>query len=71
MAQISEAHNTPSLIFKSDGVLPKMVVDKSKEKSLGAFARKCREDECYLIKSKPNSTWSQMSEGCIRKLKRD
>ena len=55
MAQKSEAHDTQYLMFKRDGVPPNMIVDKSREKSLGDFARKCREAECNLVNSEPYS----------------
>ena len=70
MVQKSEDNYTLSLMFKHDVVLPNMVVDKSKEKSLGLFARKYIEGECHLINIKPYSPWSNIGEGCIRKLKR-
>ena len=43
MKKKSEAHETLSLMFKHDGVPPRMIVDNSKEKSLGKFQRNCRE----------------------------
>ena len=43
------AHKTLSLIFKSDGVPPKIVVDDSKEQTLGKFAKKCREADCHTV----------------------
>ena len=42
IAQISESHDTILLMFKRDGVPTNMTVDKSKDKSLEAFAHKCR-----------------------------
>ena len=70
MAQKSEAYDTLSLMFNLDGVPPNMIVEKSKDKSVGAFAGKCRESEFHLVNSEPCLPWSQMSEGCIRELKR-
>ena len=61
MAQKSEAHDSLYLMFKYVGVLPKMIVDKSKEQSLGAFTRNFREDECHLVNRKLYSTWSQIA----------
>ena len=43
MKKNSEAHETLSLMFKRDGVPPRMIVDNSKEKSLGEFRRKCHD----------------------------
>ena len=42
MAYKSEANDTLSLMFKCDVIPPKMIVYKSKGKSLGLFAHKCR-----------------------------
>ena len=44
-----EFHEYLSMLFKCDGVPPKIVVDKSKEQSLGKFSSKCRESDCYLV----------------------
>ena len=40
MAKKGYAHEALSLLFQRDGVPPKMIVDGSKEKNLGAFKRK-------------------------------
>ena len=37
MKKKSEAHETLSLMFKHDVVPPRMIVEKSKEQSLGEF----------------------------------
>ena len=44
MLQKSEAHETLSLVFKRDGVPPKIVADNSKEQSLGKFQRNFPKD---------------------------
>ena len=36
-------HEALSLMFRRDGVPPGIVVDNSKEQTLGEFAKKCRE----------------------------
>ena len=63
------AHETLSLIFKRDGVPPKIVVDNSKEQTLGKFARKCREADCHLVTTEPYPPWMQAAEGCIKQTK--
>ena len=63
------AHETLSLIFKRDGVPPKIVVDNSKEKTLGKFAKKCREADCHLVTTDPYYPWMQAKEGCIKQTK--
>ena len=63
------AHETLSLIFKLDGVPPKIVVDNSKEQTLGKFARKCREADCHLVTTEPYSPWMQAAKGCTKQTK--
>ena len=62
-------HETLSLIFKRDGVPPNIVVDNSKEQTLGKFAKKCREADCHLVTTEPYSPWMQAAEGCIKQTK--
>jgi hypothetical protein len=64
-----EAHETSPLICHLDGVLPTMVVDNSKEQTLGKFQRKLREADCHHRVTEPYSLWQQATEGCICKLK--
>ncbi len=64
-----EAHKTLSLVFHRDEVPPTMVVDDSKEQTLGKFRQKLREADCHHQVTKPYSPWQQAAEGCIRKLK--
>ena len=63
------AHETLSLIFKRDGVPPKIFVDDSKEQTLGKFSKKCREADCHLVTTEPSSPWMQAAEGCIKQTK--
>ena len=53
----SEAHETPALLFKRDGVPPKIVVDNSKEQTLGRFKKKCKEADCHLVTTEPYCPW--------------
>ena len=62
-------HETLSLIFKRYGVLPNIVVDNSKEQTLGKFAKKCREADCHLVTTETYSPWMQAAEGCIKQTK--
>ena len=70
MKKKSEAHENLSLMFKRDGVPPRIIVDNSKEQYLGKFRRKCREVDCHLVNTEHYSTWQQAAEGCIKKLKK-
>ena len=63
------AHETLSFIFKRDGFPPKIVVDKSKEQTLGKFARKFCEGNCHLVTTETYSPWMHAAEGCIKQTK--
>jgi hypothetical protein len=69
MKRKSEAHKTLSLVFHRDGVPPTMVVDDSKEQTLGEFEQKLREADCHHRVTEPYSPWQQAAECCIHKLK--
>ena len=43
MAKKGDAHEALSLLFQRDGVPPKMIVDGSKEQTMGNFKRKVAE----------------------------
>ena len=47
-----------------------MIMDGSKEQTLGDFRRKLREADCHLRQTEPYSPWMNAAEGCIRELKR-
>ena len=59
-----------SLLFQQDGVPPKMIIDGSKEHTLGYFTRKVSEAGCHLKQTEPKSPWQMDAEGGIRELKR-
>ena len=65
-----EAHETLSLVFCRDGVSPRIVVDDSKEQTLGNFRKKCNEADCHSTSTEPYSPWMQAAEGCIRECKK-
>ena len=70
MRKKSEAHDALSLLFSRDGVPAVMVVDGSKEQTLGKFRKKCREADCHIRQTEPYTPSSNAAEGCIRELKR-
>ena len=70
MRKNSEAYETLSMVFDRDSVPPHMIVDKSKEESLGEFKRKCWKADCHLVNSEPYSTWKISAKGCIKDLKK-
>ena len=65
-----QAHEALSLLFRRDGVPPCMILDGSKEQTLGEFRRKLKEADCHLRQTEPYSPWQQAAEGAIRELKR-
>ncbi len=70
MTRKGEAHETLSLLFHHDSVLPTMVLDGLKELCKGDFKRKLCEADCHTRQTEPYSPWQQAAEGCIHELKR-
>jgi len=68
--QKGDAHETLSLLFHWDGVPPAMIMDESKEQTLGDFRHKLRKADCHLRQTEPHSPWMNAAEGCICELKR-
>jgi hypothetical protein len=68
----SDAHNSLSLLFQcdGDGVPPKMIMDGSKEQTLGRFKKKCQDAVCHIKQTEPYSSWQNAAESAIRKLKK-
>ena len=65
------AHETFYLLLKRDGVPPNMVMDGSKEQSLGYFRKKCQEADLYLKQTELYSICQLQDEGTTRELKKD
>ncbi len=57
------------LMFKHDGVSPKMILDGSKEQVKGVFRGKLKEVNCHMHITESYSPWQQAAKGCICKLK--
>ena len=53
MAKKGDVHEALYLLFQCDGVPPKMIVDGSKEQTLGDFEHKVAEDGCHLRQTEP------------------
>ncbi len=66
----SGVYQSLSMLFKHDDISQKIVVDNSKEQSLGIFGKKCCQSDYHLINIEPYSLWIQATEGCIHKFKR-
>ena len=61
-----EDHEYFSLLFKHDDVPPKIVVDNSKEQSLGKFCSKCCEADFHLVNTEPYSPQMMAAKLCIK-----
>ena len=70
MAKKGGAHEAVSLLFQRDRVPPKMVVDGSKEQTLGVFKRKVSDTGYHLRQTEPEYPWQMAAEGGICELKR-
>ena len=66
----SDAHDSLSLLFQRDGVPPKMIMDGSKEQTLGQFKKKCQDADCRIKQTEPYSPWQNAAESAIRELKK-
>jgi hypothetical protein len=69
LKQKGEAHEVLPLMFKRDGVPPKMIVDGSKEQVVEVFRRKLKEVNWHMRMTEPYSPWQQAAKGCICELK--
>ncbi len=65
-----EAHKAVSLMFQCGGIPPSMVMDGSKEQTLGKFRRKLVDAHCQLKQTKPYSPWQNAAEREIKELKK-
>ena len=70
MDKKGDAHEALSMLFQRDGVPPKIVVDGSKEQTLGVYKSKVSEAGCCLRHTKPESPCQMSVEGRICELKR-
>lgn len=70
MQKKSEAHHGLDLLAQRDGVPPTIIMDGSKEQTLGEFRRKAREMGCRIKQTEPRSPWQNAAEGGIREVKR-
>ncbi len=63
-----KAHEALSLMFQ--GIPPSMVMDSSKEQTLGKFCRKLVDAHCHLKQTEPYSPWQNVAEREIKELKK-
>ena len=64
------AHEALYLLFQQDVVPPKMIVDGSKEQTLGYFKRKDAEAGYHMSHTELEYPWQMATKGGIRELKR-
>ena len=69
MAKKSDAHEGLSLLLAHDGAPPAIIVNGSKEQTMGEFWCKAREASVHIKQTEPHSPWSNAAEGCICELK--
>ena len=65
-----QAHEALSVFLKNEGVPPVMVMDGSKEQTLGPFSKKLKEACCHQSQIEPHSPWMNACESQIREAKR-
>ena len=65
-----DAHEGLSLMAQRDGVPPTLIMDGSKEQTLGLFRKKARLMGCRIKQTEPYSPWQNAAEGTIRELKK-
>ncbi len=66
----SEAADAVDLLFHRDGVPTKMIMDGSKEQTLGRFRKKCQQASVHMKQTEPYSPWQNLAESAIRELKK-
>ena len=58
------------VLHKREGVPNIMIMDGSKEQTLGQFCKKCCQAGSHMKQTEPYSQWSNAAKGSIRELKR-
>ena len=69
MKNKGDAYENLFLLFKRDGVPPNMVVDRSKEQTLGSLRKKCQEASCHMNHTEPYSPWILQAKGTNKETK--
>jgi hypothetical protein len=70
MKRKSDAHEGLSLMAQRDGAPRSIIMDGSKEQTLGVFRKKAREMVVHIKQTEPYSPWQNAAEGAIWELKR-
>ena len=70
MEKKSDVHEGISLMFARDGVPNVLIMDNSKEQTLGTFRKKAREGNFWIKQTEPYTPWSNSAKSAIRELKK-
>ena len=70
MKKKSDAHEGLSLLFARDGVPSTLIMDRSKEQTMGQFKKKAKEAACFVKQTEPYSPWQNAAKMSIRELKK-
>ena len=70
MRKKSDAHEGLTLLAQRDGVPPVIVMDGSKEQTMGEFRRKAKQLGTHVKQTEPYSPWQNAAEGGVRETKR-
>jgi hypothetical protein len=55
MRKKPEAHETLSILFAIDGIPHTMIMDGTKEQTMGEFRKKARQADCHIKQTEPYS----------------
>jgi hypothetical protein len=66
----AEAHEGLSLMLQRDGAPLAIIMDGSKEQTMGEFCKKARAAGCRIKQTEPYSPWQNAAESAIREMKR-
>ena len=70
MKQKADAHKGLSLMAQCDGVLPRIIMDGSKEQTMGTFQKKVKEMGTHVMQTEPYSPWQNVAKLTIHELKK-
>ena len=65
-----DAHEMQSLLFAHYGVPNTLIMDGSREQTIGEFRRKARQADCHVKQLGPYSPRQNAAEGAIKELKK-
>ena len=66
MRHKADTHDGLSLLAQRDGVPLRIIIDGSKEQTMGLFRRKAKEMGAHIKQTEPDSPWQNAAELAIR-----